>query len=276
MSNVSFSYLYWVMSLKFFFPQDQTNIVGGFKVARATAGKIPIEIKIERLEFTQVKELNERLVLVFSGTPRVAKNLLSCVLRRWSKHTDDSVSTMNQLVHDAEEAALALTPSFTRENVDQDGMGLIEQLGKFMLEYRKHKKIMIGDGAEPREVTELISILQTVNAISGAILLGAGGGGFLALIAAKGLKGMDLKNIAESEVLERIKKHEMTTSVPKAESAADIDDKNSLLSILEQCTWHSCTVCEEGLQVGIIDSKTDFGNDCFSLDWHKQGRLAMT
>lgn len=226
------------------------------------------------MEFKQVEELNERLVLVFSGTPRVAKNLLSCVLRRWSKHTDDSVSTMNQLVREAEEAALAITSSFSQDNVDHNGMGLIEQLGKFMLEYRKHKKIMIGDGAEPREVTELINILQKVNAISGAILLGAGGGGFLALIAAKGLKGMDLKKLAEKEVSEKIKQHDMMISVPTTESRADLDDKkNTLLSIFENCTWHSCTVCEEGLQVGIVDSKAAFENDGFSLDWHKEGRL---
>jgi hypothetical protein len=182
---------------------------------------------------------------------------------------------MNQLVRDAEEAAIAITSSFSQEIVDHNGMGLIEQLGKFMLEYRKHKKIMIGDGAEPKEVTELINILQKVNAISGAILLGAGGGGFLALIAAKGLKGMDLKKLAEKEVSEKIKQHDMMISVPTMESRDDIDDKNTLLSIFENCTWHSCTVCEEDLQVGIVDSKTAFENDGFSLDWHKQGRLIL-
>jgi len=63
-------------------------------------------------------------------------------------------------------------------------------------------------------------------------------------------------------------------SVPTTESRADLDDKkNTLLSIFENCTWHSCTVCEEGLQVGIVDSKAAFENDGFSLDWHKEGRL---
>ncbi len=67
----------------------------------------------------------------------------------------------------------------------------------------------------------------------------------------------------------------MMISVLTMESRADIDDKNTLLSIFLNCTWHSCTVCEEDLQVGIVDSKTAFENDGFSLDWHQQGRLIL-
>ncbi len=217
-------------------------------------------------------------MLVFSGTPRVAKNLLSSVLRRWSKHTADVVSTMNQLVCRAEEAAAAILSSSPSQE-EEEGVGLIEQLGRFMLEYREQKKIMIGDGAEPRQITELINVLQRDQAICGAILLGAGGGGFLALIASKGLKGVDLKNIAEREASQKVK-HQQMMMGNREESMAKMDttagsNNNASCGILENCTWHSCTVCEEGLKVGIIASEADFENDHFLLDWQKPGMVLL-
>ena len=102
---------------------------------------------------------------------------------------------MTNLVRGAEDAAITIKSSSNE--------AYIEELGRLMLEYREQKQIMIGDdnnsssgtAAEPAHVRQLIHSLQSVNAISGAVLLGAGGGGYLVLVAAKVLKGIELKEM---------------------------------------------------------------------------------
>jgi len=176
--------------------QDQANLIGGFKINRSKAGeKIPVELNMERLRFHATNELNERLVLVYSGAARLVKNLLQNVLRRWSKRSKEIVDNMTNLVRGAEDAAITIKSSSNE--------AYIEELGRLMLEYREQKQIMIGDdnnsssgtAAEPAHVRQLIHSLQSVNAISGAVLLGAGGGGYLVLVAAKVLKGIELKEM---------------------------------------------------------------------------------
>ena len=216
--------------------QDQTNVIGGFKIGRSKAGKIPLDLQIQRLQVDEstLKELNERLVLVYSGTARLAKNLLQNVLQRWARRSKEIVNNMRNLVHGAERAAVAISEK-----------GDIEEVGRCMSEYRQQKKIMIGtDDAEPAHVTHLIEALSRENAISGGVLLGAGGGGYLALVAAKGWKGMELKAIAEELC----------------------NGQDNGLSI-ESCTWHDCSVCEEGLRVMILEECTE--NAGFLLEWQK-------
>jgi len=166
---------------------------------------------------------------------RLAKNLLQNVLRRWQTW---------QILRGGGDAAITIMSSSDDTS--------IEELGRLMLEYREQKKIMIGDdnnsssetAAEPTHVRQLIYSLQSVNALSGAVLLGAGGGGYLVLVAAKGLKGMELKEIAEAQ-----------------------HQQQQTDGILERFSWHSCCVSENGLRVRVVDECFEM-ND-FSLDWQR-------
>ena len=209
--------------------QDQTNLIGGFKIARTPANIIPLDLKIEPLSGVPkevIDDFNDRLVLVYTGTPRLAKNLLLQVLRRWARRTDEIRANMDALVQGAEQAASAIASSAD-----------IDQLAACMSQYRTQKKIMIGsfDAAEPPHVSQMMDLLFDAKLISGGTILGAGGGGYLALVASKGLAGMDLKPLA-------------------MEMCGDS---------IGECTWHQCCTCDEGLRVFVSNQEE------FHLEWHK-------
>jgi fucokinase len=98
-----------------------------------------------------------------------------------------------------------------------------------MSEYWRHKKIMAGEGsgAEPDFVKVVLEHLTSKGDIVGGTLCGAGGGGFLAMLAAEGKTAVDIKASIE------------TTAI----------DEVNLFS------WHSCTVDNNGLIVNVINSE---------------------
>ena len=53
--------------------------MGGLKLATSDVSILPLQTKTRRFELTQevVNEMNDRLILVDTGKPRVAKNILS-------------------------------------------------------------------------------------------------------------------------------------------------------------------------------------------------------
>jgi fucokinase len=96
------------------------------------------------LDDSVCKELNKRLVLVFSGKQRLAKNILTNVLRRWARRSSDIVETVQQLVQGA---------------------------------YESQKKVMAGpeSGVEPCFVKSLLDLLHSKGCIVGGTLCFAGG-----------------------------------------------------------------------------------------------------
>jgi len=214
--------------------QDQIGgLVGGFKIARSVPNKLPLQVEINKIPVSVEvrREFNERFVLIFTGKPRLAKNLLQNVLRSWARRTSNIVATVDNLISDAEKLAQLLKE------------GNIDEVGEYVTNYWELKKTMVGPkgGAEPEDVHSLLSFLFNKKYIVGATLCGAGGGGFLLLITRKGLLGKELKKI-----------------VGKANS-------NVLKSIdTDNFSWHDCDLCEEGLR---LDAKKD-GVD-FELDWLK-------
>jgi len=64
--------------------QDQVGgIFGGAKIARSKA--LPLQVSVECLECPEgfYDLLSKHLVLVYTGTARLARNLLQTVIRRW-------------------------------------------------------------------------------------------------------------------------------------------------------------------------------------------------
>lgn len=159
-----------------------------------------------------VDDLNKRLILWDSGQPRLAKNILQQVLRRWATRSDEIMDTVKGLVHGASDAITCLKS------------GRIDDLGRVMNQYWQLKMAMAGrdSGAEPACVRYLIDFLQSKRCIVGASLCGAGGGGFLALLASEGFSRREVEALS------------MDTTV-------------------DSFSFHCCTVSEEGLLVEIFD-----------------------
>jgi fucokinase len=179
-------------------------------------------------------ELNRHIYLVYTGTTRLAKNLLKQVLYRWSKHTPEIIETIHGLVNGAVKCRNAIE------------MNDLDEIGQCVSEYWTYKKVMAGpdSGVEPSIVTNVIEILQEKGLIRGASLCGAGGGGFMVLMTHSGISLSDMQSTIEVD--------------PHVDQEA-----------VDAFTWHTCQVCMEGLTVKVVldDDEIPFTVDYFSIDW---------
>jgi fucokinase len=192
------------------------GIVGGLKLGFSDAHILPLQTKVQRVSLSPqlVEALNQRLVLTFSGQPRLAKNILQQVLRRWATRSGEIMTTVEGLVKGASEAIACV------EAGDINGLGLV------MNQYWKFKMAMAGpnSGAEPASVRTLIDLLSSKGDIVGATLCGAGGGGFLVLLASEGHSSHEIESTARA-------------------------------SGLDFFSWHSCTISEKGLVVEVVEAQ---------------------
>ncbi|XP_062402786.1 L-fucose kinase isoform X1 [Sardina pilchardus] len=149
--------------------QDQVGgLVGGVKLARSRAC-LPLRVEVERLSLSQdfLSALQQRLILVYTGKTRLARNLLQDVVRSWYSRLPSIVTNTEQLVSNAEECALACTD------------GSLSRLGSCLDRYWQQKKVM-APGCEPAAVRSMMTALRPLTL--GQSLAGAGGGGFLYLL----------------------------------------------------------------------------------------------
>jgi fucokinase len=147
--------------------QDQIGgLIGGLKLGISDANVV-LKTKVIQYNLTPSvrDELSRRLALVFTGKPRLAKDILQNVLRRWARRKSDIVSTVQELVCGASEA------------VDSLMEGDFNRLGSCMSSYWEHKKIMAGleSGVEPDFVKSLLAFLHSRGDVVGGTLCGAGG-----------------------------------------------------------------------------------------------------
>ncbi|XP_016322267.1 L-fucose kinase isoform X2 [Sinocyclocheilus anshuiensis] len=150
--------------------QDQVGgLFGGVKLARSAA-QLPLRVEVEQLSLSRdfLSVLQQHLLLVYTGKTRLARNLLQDVVRSWYARLPSIVQNAEQLVTNAEECAEAC----------RDGSLL--RLGECMDTYWQQKKLM-APGCEPAAVRSMMNALQPLSL--GQSLAGAGGGGFLFLLA---------------------------------------------------------------------------------------------
>ncbi|XP_031572889.1 L-fucose kinase-like [Actinia tenebrosa] len=172
----------------------QDNVGGlapGFKIASSKAS-LPIEVEYEVLSVSDsmVDQLNKCLVFVYTGKTRLAKNLLQVkedlepndikeerlvihsfnqnVVRNWYGRQPNIVKVVDDLADNAKTLAKAL--------VDGD----LTLFGQCVSNYREHKKL-IAPGTEPEDIRRMMEDIQPY--AYGQCLAGAGGGGFLCVIA---------------------------------------------------------------------------------------------
>jgi fucokinase len=189
------------------------GIVGGLKLGTSDPHVLPLQTTVQRVHLPPyvIDDLNKRLLLCFSGQPRLAKDILQQVLQRWATRSDEIMNTVKGLIQGASEAITCLES------------GKIDDLGRVMNQYWQLKMAMAGrdSGAEPTSVRFLIDFLTSKRCIVGALLSGAGGGGFLALLASEGLS-----------------RREVEATV-----------RTSMDTTLDAFSFHSCTVSKDGLLV---------------------------
>ena len=216
--------------------QDQVNgLIGGLKVG-SSARAILLRTSISRIPLSQdaLEELNKRIILAFTGQPRLAKNILVNVLRRWGRRTDEITKTVEELVAGATKAADAAKESD------------IDEVGECLDRYWQLKKVMAGldSGVEPHIVGDVLSTLKEKDTIVGGSLCGAGGGGFMAMITHDGIGLKEIRNIVDNSVLK----------------------VNKDVSLF---TWHNATVDEAGLVVQVINGGDSAAHDGFNIKWHE-------
>ena len=230
--------------------QDQTHgIVPGFKTARSIASQLPLDLSIERLNMERrfVVQLEERMVLIFTGKTRLAKNIVQDVQRRWSWQTNEIVTTMSRNVQLSEQCRLAL--------LDGD----IETLSNCLNEYCQIKLQMTGEdsGAIPESCALLMKELKQRNIITGACLCGAGGGGFMIVITST---GVDLERM--NQVLK------------------DLVPQHNEISTFEV---YKCRIADNGLVTKTICTTTNNNNsstennatDVYNLQWQRRSSSKM-
>jgi fucokinase len=209
-------------------------LIGGLKTVTSRAGRLPLEISVERVDISPATcaQLNQRLVLAFTGKTRLAKGMLQNVLRRWARRTPEILNVVKSLVEDAH---------ITQKAIQDGDMAL---LGECLNSYWKQKKIMAGTdgGVEPDAARQVIEGLLERQSIVGASLCGAGGGGFMVLLCAQNMDRRGIQTTVQNEM---------------AGQSLDIAG----------FTWHDCNICFEGLTTQVLPG--DFGADEFNIEWHK-------
>lgn len=151
--------------------QDQLGgLVGGFKLLRSRPGKEQ-KVSVEKLavQAAFLKEFKERSLLYFTGQKRMARNILRKVLAFYDENPHDFAKILvTSLKRDAEKCAKALRN------------GDIDAFAAAVNGYWRDKKLL--DPGSTNERIEGIISMVSPN-LSAVTITGAGGGGFMYMLA---------------------------------------------------------------------------------------------
>jgi fucokinase len=150
--------------------QDQAGgLWGGIKLINTAPG-LPQQIQVETIKLSPETsvELASRLVLVYTGRQRLAKNLLRSVMGRWMARDPEMVWIQQEIAR----LAVAMQEALLKNDVSRFGELLSEHW-------------VINKRMDPGCTNDFIDHLFEVMSphINGAKLAGAGGGGFAIVVA---------------------------------------------------------------------------------------------
>lgn len=160
--------------------QDQVGgLTGGIKLVTSSPG-LPQCLHTERAELTAAAraQLDERLVLVYTGQQSLAKDLVRAAMSRLMAREQEMAWIM------AEVARLARCMRDLLERGDMDGFGCL------LADHWDLSKLMDPACTDPF-IDELFGAMAPF--ISGGKLAGAGGGGFALVIAREGARAALLR-----------------------------------------------------------------------------------
>uniref|UniRef100_A0A1I8I8X3 Fucokinase domain-containing protein n=1 Tax=Macrostomum lignano TaxID=282301 RepID=A0A1I8I8X3_9PLAT len=182
--------------------QDQVGgLYPGIKVARSPKG-LPLRVQVTPLEPPAgfLDRLDSSFILLYSGSTRLARNLLQEAVRSWHCRDASVVSIIAGLVDDAECVAKAVE------------LGDLSLICQCIRRYRG-RKLAMAPGSESAQLTSLLDRLENFGATdsdgstadvgvsSAAILCGAGGGGFLAALLPPAARNRLLAEAASDGIL---------------------------------------------------------------------------
>ena len=150
--------------------QDQLGgVVPGCKILRTESGSVQ-RPAVEPIDIPEAarRELDDRMILYYTGMQRLAANILQNVVGRYLARDPECVSIVHQLKSDAERMHAELTG------------GDIDAFARTLKDYWTLKQ-RLDAGASTPEIESLIDAVR--DDLAGYELPGAGGGGFLLLIA---------------------------------------------------------------------------------------------
>ncbi|KAK5981821.1 hypothetical protein GCK32_000346 [Trichostrongylus colubriformis] len=153
-------------------------------------------VEVERIDVTESfeKEINRRMMLIYTGKTRLAKNLLQEAIRGWY-----SGGPIRKVIATLETNVCHFVNSLKEGRMPCE---LIEV-------YYRAKKVL-ATGCEPEIVTSLISQLKRANLIETAWLAGAGGGGFLYVWAKNGIEVKQMQTFVSRYGTEEMTVHTVT------------------------------------------------------------------
>ena len=154
--------------------QDQVGgVTDGIKYTTSRPG-LTQEIKVEHVvldEKTRV-ELNSRFTLIYTGQRRLARNLLRDVVGRYIGNEPDTVYALNEIQRNA---------ALQRFELER---GNIDAFADLMTEHWKLSQ-MIDSGSTNTLIDQIFDSVDDL--LSGRMICGAGGGGFLQVVLRKGV-----------------------------------------------------------------------------------------
>jgi fucokinase len=153
--------------------QDQIGgLAPGIKLLTSTPG-LPQRVQVTPVPISAalIRELDERLVLIYTGQRRLAKDLLRRVMGRWMARDPEMVACMGAIA----ELALEMRRRFVASDLDG--------LGALLSEHWEVLKRM-DPGCSNPFIDELWGTLSPY--IAGGKLAGAGGGGFAMAVLRSG------------------------------------------------------------------------------------------
>ncbi len=150
--------------------QDQVGgLVPGVKCIRTRPVR-PLRMSIERVPLLPqvVEELEQRLVIAFTGQQRLARNILQIVVERYLRREARTLSAIRELVELADDGRSALA------------MGRLDELGGVLRGAWDVLQQLTPECSNPR-IDALFRGVEDL--VTGGKLAGAGGGGFMGLLA---------------------------------------------------------------------------------------------
>jgi fucokinase len=137
-----------------------------------------IKVSIVEIPEETREELNERLVLIYTGQRRLARNLLRDVVGRYVGNEPDSLFALNEI----QRVAAAMRFELERGNVEEFAN---------LLNYHWDLSKKIDKGSTNTLIDQIFSTIDEFTA--GKLVCGAGGGGFLQVILKKGVDKADVR-----------------------------------------------------------------------------------
>jgi fucokinase len=159
--------------------QDQAGgIIPGIKLIHSKPG-VNQKLIVEPLELSEGtrRELDERLVLVYTGQRRLARNLLREIVGKYILGQPDTIRILNDIQH----LALLMRYELEKGNVNA-----------FIALINRHWCLSceLDTGTTNTSIDQIIQVCSPL--IDGAFIAGAGGGGFLQMFLKKGVRKSEL------------------------------------------------------------------------------------